>query len=640
MDRNTIIGFVLIFVILIGFSIYTQPSEEQQKAQKRYNDSVATVKKQQELSAIELAIKDKARLKADSLKLATLPDSVKAKIDSAKYGVFTTAANGTAQVITLENELLKVDVSTKGGEISRVELKGVKTYEQQPLVLLDSKTNSTALRFYANNNAYSTKDFYFTTQSKAVNVSGKDSAAVAMRLNAGPGQYIEYVYSLKGNSYMLSFDINVVGMDKVVDIKQSNLTLEWNSTLTRKERDAKKEREFTTIYYKYAEDDVDNLSVTGEEKISAEASVKWISFKQQFFSSTLIAGTAFAKPLDLAVVPFDEADSNQLKKMSASISLPYAHKAAEGYKLNYFFGPNNYNTLKQYGLDMEDQIPLGSFALFTWVNKYLVIPVFHFLDGFDLSYGIVILLLTLFLKVLILPLTYKAYLSTAKMRILKPDIDEATAKIPKEDALARQQATMAIYKKAGVSPMGGCLPQLLQLPILLALFAFFPSAIELRQEGFLWANDLSTYDSIATLPFTIPFYGNHVSLFTLLMTASTLLFTWVNSKYTAQDQQFAQLKWMMYLMPIIFLGVLNSYPAGLSYYYFISTMMSIGIQEALRRTVNEKALHAKIQENRKKPVVEKKSKFQQRIEDMAKQRGYKLPEQGGTNKPNNKPKKK
>lgn len=289
---------------------------------------------------------------------------------------------------------------------------------------------------------------------------------------------------------------------------------------------------------------------------------------------------------------------------------------------------------------MEDQIPLGSFALFTWVNKYLVIPVFHFLDGFDLSYGIVILLLTLFLKVLILPLTYKAYLSTAKMRILKPDIDEATAKIPKEDALARQQATMAIYKKAGVSPMGGCLPQLLQLPILLALFAFFPSAIELRQEGFLWANDLSTYDSIATLPFTIPFYGNHVSLFTLLMTASTLLFTWVNSKYTAQDQQFAQLKWMMYLMPIIFLGVLNSYPAGLSYYYFISTMMSIGIQEALRRTVNEKALHAKIQENRKKPVVEKKSKFQQRIEDMAKQRGYKLPEQGGTSKPNNKPKKK
>jgi YidC/Oxa1 family membrane protein insertase len=221
------------------------------------------------------------------------------------------------------------------------------------------------------------------------------------------------------------------------------------------------------------------------------------------------------------------------------------------------------------------------------------------------------------------------------MRILKPDIEAATAKIPKDDALAKQQATMAIYKKAGVSPMGGCLPQLLQLPILLALFSFFPSAIELRQQSFLWAFDLSTYDSIATLPFSIPFYGNHVSLFTLLMTASTLLFTWVNSKYQAQDQQFAQLKWMMYLMPIIFLGVLNSYPAGLSYYYFISTMMSIVIQEGLRRTVNEAALHAKIQENRKKPTADKKSKFQQRLEDMAKQRGVKLPEQ-----PNNKPKKK
>jgi YidC/Oxa1 family membrane protein insertase len=305
--------------------------------------------------------------------------------------------------------------------------------------------------------------------------------------------------------------------------------------------------------------------------------------------------------------------------------------------MKYFFGPNRYNILKQYGLEMEDQIPLGGFILFTWVNKYLVIPVFQFLDGFDLSYGIVILLLTLILKLILLPLTYRAYLSTAKMRILRPDIEAATAKIPKEDALARQQATMAIYKKAGVSPMGGCLPQLLQLPILLALFSFFPSAIELRQQSFLWANDLSTYDSIATLPFEIPFYGNHVSLFTLLMTASTLLFTWVNSKYQAQDQQFAQLKWMMYLMPVIFLGVLNSYPAGLSYYYFISTMMSIAIQEIMRRRVNEDALHAKIQENRKKPTADKKSKFQQRIEDMAKQRGYQLPD---PNKGNNKPKKK
>jgi YidC/Oxa1 family membrane protein insertase len=637
MDRNTIYGFVLIFAILIGWQIYNQPSEEEQKALKRKTDSIAKVKKDSDIKAIDFAVKEKARLKADSVKLATLPDTVKAKLDSVKYGMFAGAAQGAEKVITLENEKIKVDVSTKGGNIKRVELKGFKTYDQKPLVLLNDSTNSTTLRFFSNNTAFSTSDFYFDTQSKAINVAGADSGSVVLRLNSGDGKYIEYVYSLKGDSYLLGFNINVVGMDKVVDAKQNNLTFEWISTLTRKEREAKIEREKSGLYYKYADDDVENLSLSKDDKVSAEAKVKWVSFKNQFFSSTLISNTAFEKPLDLSVKTFDETELNKLKTNTAVVSLPYTHKPTESYGMKYFFGPNRYNILKQYGLEMEDQIPLGGFILFTWVNKYLVIPVFQFLDGFDLSYGIVILLLTLILKLILLPLTYRAYLSTAKMRILRPDIEAATAKIPKEDALARQQATMAIYKKAGVSPMGGCLPQLLQLPILLALFSFFPSAIELRQQSFLWANDLSTYDSIATLPFTIPFYGNHVSLFTLLMTASTLLFTWVNSKYQAQDQQFAQLKWMMYLMPIIFLGVLNSYPAGLSYYYFISTMMSIAIQEIMRRRVNEDALHAKIQENRKKPTVEKKSKFQQRIEDMAKQRGYQLPD---PNKGGNKPKKK
>lgn len=638
MDRNTIYGFVLIFAILIGWQIYNQPSEEELKAQKRRNDSIAAIDSVANVKAAQAKAALILQAKKDSIAIATLPDSVKAKQDSVKFGTFASAANGVERVITLENEKIKVDVSTKGANIKRVELKGFKTYDQKPMVLLNDSTNSTTLRFFSNNTAFSTADFYFDTQSKAVNVAGGDSGSVALRLNAGDGKYIEYIYSIKGDSYLLGFNINVVGMDKVVDAKQTNLTFEWVNTLTRKEREAKIEREKSGLYYKYADDDVENLSLSKDDKVSAEAKVKWVSFKNQFFSSTLISNTAFEKPLDLSVKTFDETELTKLKTTSAVLSLPYTHKPAESYGMKYFFGPNRYNILKQYDLDMEDQIPLGGFVLFTWVNKYLVIPVFQFLDGFNLSYGIVILLLTLILKLILLPLTYRAYLSTAKMRILRPDIEAATAKIPKEDALARQQATMAIYKKAGVSPMGGCLPQLLQLPILLALFSFFPSAIELRQQSFLWANDLSTYDSIATLPFTIPFYGNHVSLFTLLMTASTLLFTWVNSKYQAQDQQFAQLKWMMYLMPIIFLGVLNSYPAGLSYYYFISTMMSIAIQEIMRRRVDEAALHAKIQENRKKPTVEKKSKFQQRLEDMAKQRGYQLPDPNKGN--NNKPKKK
>lgn len=636
MDRNTIIGFALIFLILIGYSIYSRPSKEEQAKMeavaKHRADSIATA---DSLGKVALVLASKA--KADSAKVtATLPDSIRAKQDSSRFGVFVGASTGTEKTVTLENEKLKVEISTKGGAIKRVELKEFKTYDQFSskanghATIFDGKNGAYSLKLYQNSGPVNTQDFYFDTQSANVSVKGNDSASVSLKLKANDGQYLEYIYSLKGNSYMVGFKVKSEHLENVIDRKQNTFTLDWKDQPLRKEKDIKRERDFTTIFYKYADDDVENLSLTGEDDEKLEAKAKWVSFKQQFFSATLIADQAFEKPIDISVKKLEGAE--QIKAMSASLSIPYNHNASETFGMRFYFGPNHYNTLKQYNLDMEDQIQLGSFALFVWVNKYVVIPVFHFLDGFDLSYGIVILILTLLIKLLILPLTYKAYLSTAKMRILKPDIDAITAKIPKDDALARQQATMDVYRKAGVSPMGGCLPQLLQLPILLALFSFFPSAIELRQQSFLWAEDLSTYDSIAHLPFSIPFYGDHVSLFTLLMTASTLMFTWVNSKYQAQDQQFKQLKWMMYLMPIIFLGVLNSYPAGLSYYYFISTMMSIGIQELLRRRVDEKALHAKIQENRKNPKVAKKSGFQQRLEDAAKQRGMKLPE--------NKPKKK
>lgn len=635
-DRNTIIGFTLIFLIVIGFTWYNQPSKEQLEAQKHKADSIASIDSISRLKAIEakaLAIK---QAKEDSLKAATLPDSLRAKQDSMRFGAFVSAAKGADQIVTLENEKIKVDISTKGGSIKRVELKEFQTYDEftaktnRHIQLFDGKNSGYTIRFFQNGAPVNTADFYFEPTAGNKQVSGDKTDSIAFRLNAGNGKYLEYVYSLKGNSYMLGYKVKTVNLESVIDPKQTNFTFEWKDEPTRKEKDIKREREFTTVYYKYENDDVDYLSISGEDSEKLEARAQWVSFKQQYFSTALIADAAFEKPIEVAVKPLE--GDKELKTMSATLSIPYNAKANNSFGMKFYFGPNHYNTLKSYGIDMEDQIQLGSFALFVWVNKYIVIPVFNFLDSFDLSYGIVILILTLLLKLILLPLTYRAYLSTAKMRILKPDIEAITAKIPKDDALARQQATMEVYRKAGVSPMGGCLPQLLQLPILLAMFSFFPSAIELRQQSFLWAEDLSTYDSIATLPFNIPFYGNHVSLFTLLMTASTLLFTWVNSKYQAQDQQFAQLKWMMYIMPIIFLGVLNSYPAGLSYYYFISTMMSIAIQEILRRTVDEKALHAKIQENRKNPKTQKKSGFQQRMEDMAKQRGYKLPE----NKPNKK----
>lgn len=606
MDRNSIIGFVLIFAILIGYTWYTAPTAEEQAKVKKAQDSIAAIDKKKEEVAKAAAI----AAKADSAKVTNVPDSLKAKQDSASFGSFAGLMSGTEQLFTLENEKLKVTLSNKGGIVKAVQLKEYKTAAGKPVVL--DQNSKFSLNFFANKNALRTEGFYFTPT--------KTANGVVYTAQTTSGASLVFEYDLPKDSYLLNFKVKTNNLASVIDPNQTSINVDWQSTLTKQEKDAKKENEQTTLYYRLEKGGVESLSLTSDEKEAPDAPVKWISFKQQFFSTTLIAEKAFDKPLEVSVVPLES--DRILKTMSAKMALPLSAAPNQGWNMQYYFGPNSYNVLKQYNLDLEDQIPLGSFSLFSWINKYLVIPVFKFLDSFNLNYGIVILLLTILVKLLLFPLTYRAYLSTAKMRILKPDIDEAAAKVPKEDALARQQITMDIYRKAGVSPLGGCLPQLLQLPFLLALFSFFPAAIELRQESFLWAKDLSTYDSVLDLPFNIPFYGNHVSLFTLLMTASTLLFTWINSRYTATDQQFAQFKWIMYLMPLIFLGILNSYPAGLSYYYFISTMLSIGIQEGMRRFVDEKALHAKIQENRKNPKVQKKSSFQQRLEDMAKKQGY------------------
>ena len=286
--------------------------------------------------------------------------------------------------------------------------------------------------------------------------------------------------------------------------------------------------------------------------------------------------------------------------------------------MSMYFGPNHYKTLKQYDLALEKQIPLG-WGIFGWVNRFCVIPVFNFLSGFNLNYGIIILILTVLIKIVLLPLTYKAYLSTAKMKVLKPEVDEINLKFGTDDPMKKQQTVMALYRKAGVNPLGGCLPMLLQMPILIAMFRFFPSSIELRQQPFLWATDLSTYDSIYNFGFEIPFYGDHVSLFTLLMTVSTIIYTRMNNQLTGDNPQMAQMKWIMYLMPIVFLGVFNNYAAGLSYYYFLANMLTFGQQWLIKRFVDEDAIHRKIQENKKKPESAKKSSFQQKLETMAKQ---------------------
>jgi YidC/Oxa1 family membrane protein insertase len=407
----------------------------------------------------------------------------------------------------------------------------------------------------------------------------------------------------------------MVGLADIVTNKNS-LTLDWKEKALSTEKYKDGETNASTIYYQFAEDNAtDYLTEAGDQQETLEKKTNWIGFKKQYFTSVLVAKQGFTKG-NLETISL-KGSKKYSKELKASLELPYTGSNATSYDFSFYVGPNHFQTLKAFDQGFEKQIPLG-WGILGWINKFAVIPVFNFLDSLNWSYGIIILVLTLLIKVVLLPLTYKAYLSTAKMKVLKPEMDEINVKFEKEDPMKKQQAVMELYRKAGVNPLGGCLPVLLQMPILFAMFRFFPASIELRQKGFLWATDLSTYDSIYDLPFNIPWYGDHVSLFTLLMTVSTLLYTRMNSSQFTGNAQMESMKWIMYLMPIVFLGVFNNYSAGLSYYYFLANMMTFTQQAIIKRLVNEDEIHRKIQEHKKKPVA-KKSGFQARLEEMAKQ---------------------
>ena len=435
-----------------------------------------------------------------------------------------------------------------------------------------------------------------------------------MRLADENNNYVEFAYKLKGNSYIVDVDVNVSGGQSMIAAGTKELAFDWSYKAVQMEKSRENEANVTSIEYMNTEEEYDYLSPTSDDEEKLEEKLKWFAFKQQFFSSVLVSKDGFSNPT-LKVTKEPETSRN-LKTLSASLTLPYSGKSSETNSFSFYFVPNHYSTLKSYELGMEQLVPLG-WGIFGWVNKFVVIPVFNFLGQFITNYGIIILLLTLIFKIGLLPLTYKAYMSTAKMRVLKPEIDELNKQYENKDAMEKQQATMALYKKAGVNPLGGCLPMVLQMPILIALFRFFPASIELRHKAFLWADDLSSYDSIFNLPFTIPFYGDHVSLFTLLMTVTTIIYTKMNSDLQGSNPQMAQMKWIMYLMPIMFLGFFNSYASGLSYYYFLANMVTFGQQFLFKYMVDENAIHAKMQENKKKPVT--KSTFQKKLEDMTKQ---------------------
>jgi YidC/Oxa1 family membrane protein insertase len=380
---------------------------------------------------------------------------------------------------------------------------------------------------------------------------------------------------------------------------------------------------YTGIQYQYSADkEVDYLSFTSDDEEKINARLNWVAFKQQFFSAIIIAKDGFEKPTNL--VSEKNEKSKYIKDLSAQFELPYLHKTNEQLNFQFYFGPNHYKTLKAYNSGFEELIPLG-WGIFGWVNQYIIINIFDFLSKYMSNYGLIILLLTIIIKLALSPFTYKAYLSQAKMKVLKPEIDKITEKHKKKDPMKSQQETMALYRKAGVNPMGGCLPMLFQFPILIAMFRFFPASIELRQKSFLWADDLSSYDSIMSLPWDIPFYGDHVSLFTLLMTVSTIMYTRMNSQ--SMGGQMEQMKWIMYLMPIMFLGFFNNYAAALSYYYFLANIFTFSQQYFMKRFIDEDALLAQLEANKKKPE-KPKSKFQKKLENMQRKQEQQMKKRG------------
>lgn len=642
MDKNQIIGLVLIGIILIGYIIFSQPSKEELEVAKRKRDSIARVHdslekiriKEEEQKKKNVTLKDSIKNIKDSIinvNDTLTSDSLKIENLKASYGAFAHNALGEEKFLTLENEKMIVKFTTKGARIYSVELKNYKTHDSLPLLLFDGEKNVFGLDLFTNNKPVSTNELYFSQMQKDTAIFAKSGPqSMIFRLNAGKNKYVEFAYTIEPESFKLDFDITFNNVNDIINQNTNFIDLNWNQYVPFLERGNKWENQNTTLYYKHFQDEVENLSETSDEDLEKiSTSVRWIAYKQQFFSSILIAEDEFSN----AIVQHKnfEGKDGVLKYMSSRIGIEYKGEKDEIIPMAFYFGPNQYKILgdvtiaEDVDLKLQELIPLG-WGIFGWINKIAIIQLFNFLGSFINSYGLIILLMTVIIKLVIFPLTYKSYMSSAKMRVLKPQVEELNKKYSKDKAMEKQQAVMALYKKAGVNPMGGCIPIALQFPILIAMFRFFPASIELRQQSFLWAEDLSSYDSILDLPFEIPWYGDHVSLFTLLMAAAIVVSTRLNSsQMDAGNQQLPGMKTMMYLMPVMMVFWFNNYSAGLSYYYFLSNIITIIQTYLIRRSVNEEDILKKLNANVKKNKNKKKSGFQKRLEDMAKKQGYNMP---------------
>lgn len=637
MDKKSIIGIAVVAVLFLGFAYLNTKEqkkyEQEMAAWQATQDSLAAVNRAAAVAADTAAVIDPT----DSVAVAEAAAAVRERQVETLGEYLAAAREAAPEEFTVENDVMSVRFSTRGGQVTGVTLKDYRKYaprkeEGRPVEMMDPETAQFGMTFYVknglNNVDVNTLDYVF--DAAPVETAADGSRIVVMRLPVSGDASLEYRYTIHNTTaperdYLVDFDVRLVNMAAEM-ANQTQIRIDWAASTYQNEKGFKNENMYTTVAYRFPGDSsVEELSMSEEERSKeVTTSVNWVAFKQQFFSSVFIA----PENVSYANMGFTTAQpgSGYVKNFRAQMTVPYTADT-EGYDFAFYYGPNKYSILKKVtategdDLYMERLIPLG-WGIFGWVNRWFVIPVFDFLRNYIPSFGIVILILAVLIRLIISPMTYKSYVSMAKMRLIKPQVDELAKKYPKqEDAMKRQQATMELYKKAGINPMGGCIPLLIQMPILIAVFRFFPASIELRDQPFLWADDLSSYDSILNLPFSIPFYGDHISLFALLMAASMFFYSYYNYQQTASTQtQMPGMKFMMvYLMPVMLLLWFNSYASGLCYYYLLSNLLTIGQTLVIRRMVDDSKIQAIMQANAARKSNGKKSKFQQRYEELMRQ---------------------
>ncbi|WP_298368686.1 membrane protein insertase YidC [uncultured Lutibacter sp.] len=612
-DFNSLIGFVLLGAIMLWWMYTNQPTPEELEAEK--NKKTEQVEENSTSSTVENAFSNSEALQAtDSLSIE------KAKSALGEFAYSATVAN---EETVLENDVLKLIISNKGGQIKEALIKNYVTYDSLPLYMVKDQNASFNINFgTSGNRILNTKELMFEPT-----ISNNGSKKVlSMKLKVSENKYLEYRYEMTPDEYMVDFYVKSQGLNSTINSAQQ-ITLDWSLEGFRHEKSIRYENQQTEMYYEKDDEDIDYLSVGGEDDAD-ENDVNWVAFKQHFFSSILITDKAFenARLESKTLTEDEEVDTTFTKAFY--LKAPLALEGGEfNYKMNWYIGPNDYQILKKYDRNLKEVVNLG-WGIFGYINRLIFIPVFNFLQGFIGNYGLIIILLTIVVRILMSPLVYKSYLSSAKMKVLKPEMEEINKRLPgKENAMKRQQETMAVQSKAGVSPLSGCIPAVLQMPVFFALFRFFPSNIDLRQKGFLWADDLSAYDSVFELPFNIPMYGSHISLFPILASVAIFFYMRMSQSQQMNMQQPTQegmpdmqkmMKMMMYFSPVMMLIFFNMYASSLSLYYFVSNLLTITIMLIIKNyIIDEEKIHAKIQENKKKP--KKEGKFRKRLNDAMKQ---------------------